>query len=96
MGGEDLHPLAPQGIDGLGNGLVAVEPDPVVAALGCIVIHAHLFGPDGVDVMDAYRVTGADHGRQVVGLVDLLQADGEIGLAHGQQALDAGEAFLIH
>ncbi len=96
MGGEDLHALLTQDGYGVGDGFMLVDLDPVVAALGGMIVHAHALGPDRMDIMNADGVAGADHGGQIVGLVHLLQTDGQIGLAHGQHLADTRETFRIH
>ena len=82
--------------DRIANGKVSFHLHPTVAACGRRGHGAHTATrPDGVDFMHADRICSTNDRRNVMRFVDLLHADGQIGLTTRGLLADTGVALFL-
>lgn len=84
-------------VDGIANRAVVSHLNPAVTASGGRDHCAHVVtGPDGVDFVHANGVCGTNHRRDVMRFMDLLHADRQVRLAHGEHLADTRITLWIH
>ncbi|MNT27112.1 hypothetical protein D3C72_1627280 [compost metagenome] len=97
VGRQDLHAGGLQLADGGAYVRVQLHIHPVLAATGGALAGMNGgLGPDRMHPVDADGIGGTHYGGQVVRLVDLFHADGQVELAHGQHVGDPFKAFGSH
>ncbi len=97
VGRQDLHAGGLELGHRAADVRVQLHVHPVLAAAGgTLALVDPALGPDRVHPVDADGIGGAHDGGQVVRLVDLFHADGQIELALGQHVGNSFEAFRCH
>ncbi len=97
VGGENLHPAIFQLGYGIANGAMSFDLYPGVTACRRRSHSTHTVSrPNGMDLVHAHRVRGADDRRDVMRLMHLLHADGQIRLAPGEHFADTRITLWIH
>jgi hypothetical protein len=75
-----------------------MKVDPVIGAAGCFQVYTHFLFISGytVNVPDSYSITGTYDGCKVVGFMNMVHDNGEVGLAPAKNILDLLESFWCH